>query len=73
MVSPDEHPVAHLPAEQTCPEVHTWPHMPQFFGSVLVLVQVPLHCVLPPVQTLPSPVASAMASLVPSVPPSSPL
>jgi hypothetical protein len=74
-VSPDAQPAPHAPAEQTCVEEHTWPHMPQFLGSVLVLVQVPPHFTLPALQpVVPSPEASPTASLVASeLPPSSPL
>ena len=40
----------HVPLEQTWPEPQTTPQLPQFDGSLLVLTQVLLHAVRPPVQ-----------------------
>ncbi len=33
---------AHTPAVQVCPDVHALPHLPQLFGSVIVLTQTAL-------------------------------
>jgi hypothetical protein len=68
-VSPPEQPAAHLPCEHTSPEEQTVPHVPQFFGSVAVMVHVDPHLVLPPVQ--PEPVSPVASVVVPSEPPPS--
>ena len=54
--------VVQTPVTQACPSAHVWPQLPQFVGSVCVLVQAPPHSVVvvahalhvPPAQICPA-------------------
>lgn len=37
----------HWPLVQLWPPVHTWPHEPQFDGSIIRLMHLPAHVALP--------------------------